>query len=134
MSECMKNKKIKNYSYRMDFDIEEEYSENGEKTGKIIFTPNSDRYEYTNKDGVYGYMDKYEPIFFSEETLQKMWPQLNFLPLNMPPSRIENPEEYFKDRIKNLNEYYSDEFRKYIKIRRKSSLHVNRHHELNGTK
>lgn len=107
----MKNKKIKNYTYRMDFDIEEEYSENGEKTGNIIFMPNRDRYEYTNKDGVNGYMDKYEPIFIPEEMLQKVWPQLNFLPVNMPPSRIENPKEYFKARFKNLSKYFSDEFK-----------------------
>ena len=95
----------------MDFDIENEYSESGEKTGKILLIPNAKRYELREFNGKQGYFDKFDNIFMPLDELLNAMNQINNIPIQMPPSKIENKKEYCEKRFSNLDKYYSKTFK-----------------------
>lgn len=106
----MKNKKTKEYA-RMDLKIKVTSVNEEKKEFKfeIFFDPR--RYEYKIENGEEGFLDKFDPYFIPLKELFKSIDKIDTLPVNMPPSRIENKNAYYEDRFNDLDKYYSKEYK-----------------------
>lgn len=58
-----------------------------------------ERYEYQEKNGVKGYFDKFDNVFITEKFLNKMQKNIVGLPIYYSPSKIDDADEYIRDRI-----------------------------------
>ncbi|MFA5364337.1 MAG: adenylate/guanylate cyclase domain-containing protein [Candidatus Bathyarchaeia archaeon] len=91
--------------FRMDF-IQEVVSFD-EKTGKaeVILTPNPARYEFKVLDGQEGYYDIFDDLFISVDQLKKILPKLDGMPFFYSPPKIDDADQFIKERIPHIREY-----------------------------
>jgi class 3 adenylate cyclase len=86
-----------------------------EKTGELrgVMIPNPERYELKVMHGEKGYYDRFDNLFIPIEELKKAAPQLAGKPIYYSPPKIEDADQFIKERIPHIREYLSKKNQKY---------------------
>lgn len=92
--------------FRMDFEFIHFYEKPNDNSLYVISTPNKERYELTEIDGVAGYWDKFDNCFFPLSLCQKIGEGMVGQPIITPSSRIDDVETYFYERYENFEKYF----------------------------
>jgi len=78
-----------------------------EKTGKaeVILTPNPARYDFKVINDQEGYYDRFDDLFIPVELLKKILPKLDGMPFYYSPPKIDDADQFIKERIPHIQEY-----------------------------
>lgn len=92
---------------RIDFDMELIDSDKSTNQVLLKLTLNPERYELVEKDGNELYRDKFTDFYFPSELIGKLLEQSEKLQPQYSPHSLDNPEEYFKNRLREIKGYFN---------------------------